>query len=83
MMTFAQDDLRQVMADIFGVAAETVNEDSSIDTLPDWDSLRHLNLILALEQKFQISFTEEETVEILNYQLIKMALEKHGVKFES
>ncbi len=81
MTTFMEEDIKRVMADIFGVDVQTVNENSSIDTLPDWDSLRHLNLILALEEKFQISFSEEETIEILNYKLIKIALEKHGVKF--
>ena len=74
--------LRQVMADVFHIAPETVGDDTSVDTVEKWDSLTHLNLILALEQEFDVSFTEEEAVESLNYALVKMALEAHGIKFE-
>ena len=49
--------------------------------MEQWDSLRHLNLVLALEAEFDISFTEEQTVEILNYPLIRIVLEEHGIAF--
>lgn len=74
--------LKQVMADVFHVPAERVGDDTSVDTVEKWDSVTHLNLILALEQEFGVSFSEEETVESLNYPLVKMALEAHGIKFE-
>ena len=53
-----------------------------MDIVEKWDSLNHLNLVLALEEAFDISFTEEQTIEILNYPLIKMVLQDHGVTFE-
>jgi len=59
----------------------TIDETASVDTVSKWDSLNHLNLVLALEQQFNISLTEEQTVEILNYQLIKAVLKEHGVHF--
>lgn len=58
-----------------------IDDDTSVDTVEAWDSLRHLNLVLAIEQEFDISFTEEQTIEILNYPLIKMILEEHQVRF--
>jgi hypothetical protein len=39
--------------------------------------------VLALEESFGVSFTEEETVEILNYELIRIVLAGHGVDFAS
>ena len=48
---------------------------------PAWDSLRHMNLVLALEEAFGIAFTPEQTVEILNFPLIKEVLKEHGVEF--
>ena len=71
--------LRQVMADVFGLNPDDIRPDASIDTIEAWDSLKHLNLVLALEERFEISFTEEETVEILNYELIRTVLGEHGV----
>jgi acyl carrier protein len=73
--------LRQVMADVFGLAPEAITEDASIDSIDAWDSLKHLNLVLALEERFAVSFTEQETVEILNYELIRTVLSEHGVEF--
>lgn len=73
--------LKKVLGNVFNIAEDTVNEETSIDTVESWDSLKHLELVLALEAKFNISLTEEETTEILNYNLIKMTLEKHGITF--
>ena len=74
--------LKNVLADVFKIEAKTIGEDTSVDIVEKWDSLNHLNLVLALEEAFDISFTEEQTIEILNYPLIKMVLQEHGVTFE-
>ena len=80
-MTYSENDLKQVMADVFRAPVKSITADSSIDTVASWDSLTHLNLILALEERFNVSFTEDETIEMLNYRLIKMTLEGHGASF--
>ena len=81
MMPSNEDRLKQVLSDVLNIEASSIDDDSSVDTVEEWDSLRHLNLVLAIEQEFDISFTEEQTVEILNYPLIKMILEEHQVSF--
>ena len=63
--------LKQVLAGIFDIDVETINETTSIDTIEEWDSLRHLYLVLALEAEFDITLTEEQTIEILSYPQIK------------
>lgn len=74
--------LKKVLSDVFKVDAGMVNDDSSVDNIERWDSLNHLNLILALELEFNVSFSEEQTVEIMSYPLIKIALQEHGVMFK-
>ena len=74
--------LKQVLADVFKIDIQTINNETSVDNVEKWDSLNHLNLVLALEEAFDISFTEEQTIEILNYPLIKLVLQEHGVTFE-
>mgnify|MGYP001589064615 FL=1 len=81
-MEFKEEELKQVLSDVFNISRDSVGEDTSIDTVEMWDSLKHLELVLALEQKFNVTFTHEETTEILNYNLIRMILEKHGVKLK-
>jgi acyl carrier protein len=73
--------LKTTMADVFGVGPESIGEDSSMDTVDEWDSTRHLNLVLALENSFSLSLSEEQVVEIISYPLIKLVLNEHGVLF--
>ena len=42
------------MAAVFLLAAESLPDDSAIDEVPEWDSLRHLELMLALEMEFGV-----------------------------
>ena len=74
--------LKQVLSDVFDVPVTSVTDDSSPDNIEAWDSLNHLKLVLALESEFDVSFTEEQTVEIVSVQLIKLVLAELGVTFE-
>lgn len=60
----------EIIARTLGVPAGTVNADSSPDTIVQWDSLKQINLVLALEQEFGLSFSEEQIVEMLSAGII-------------
>ena len=81
-MRVGEDKLKQILADVFDIDAGAVDDTTSVDTVKEWDSLKHLNLVLALEQQFNITFSVEQTVEILNYPLIKAVLGEHGISFK-
>ena len=66
--------LKQVMATVFGVGIDEINEDSSMDSIACWDSLRHMNLVLALENEFDIVVPDEDAANITSYKLIKLVL---------
>jgi acyl carrier protein len=66
----------KVMSLVFEVPVETLNEDSSSDTIGTWDSLKHLNLILALEEEFNVEIPDEEVGNLMNYKLIKLVIEE-------
>lgn len=51
---------RQVVADTFGLSADEVPDSVSPATLPAWDSLHHLTLIVGLEDQFRVAYTSEE-----------------------
>jgi acyl carrier protein len=71
--------LKQVMATMLNVDASTLNEDSSMDNIPSWDSLRHMNLVLALEEEFKVTIPDEDAGNITSYKLVKMVLNDLGV----
>ena len=48
-----------------------INENSSSDNVTNWDSIGHLNLILALEEEFNISIPDDMVGNLVNYKLIE------------
>jgi acyl carrier protein len=54
------EQIREIASHIFGVDAAVITTDSSPETVEGWDSERHLNLILAVEQHFDLEFVPEE-----------------------
>jgi acyl carrier protein len=66
--------LRTVMSAILKVSAEEINEQSSMDSIESWDSLQHMNLILALEEEFRVSIPDEDAANITSFKLIRAVL---------
>jgi len=66
------------MATMLNVNASIINEDSSMDNVPSWDSLRHMNLVLALEEEFKVTIPDEDAGNITSYKLIKLVLNDLG-----
>lgn len=68
--------LKQVMATVLGVPVAEIGPDASQDTLKSWDSLKHMNLVLALEQAFGVQIPDEDAADITSYALIKLVLQE-------
>lgn len=66
--------IKQVMSAVFEVPLESITDDASSDTIENWDSLRHLNLILALEEEFGVTIPDEEVGNLVNYKLIELVV---------
>ena len=64
----------EVISKVMKVPIEKLSIDSSPDTLEEWDSLSHINLIMSLEDEFNIQFSEEQIIEMLNVELIILTI---------
>jgi acyl carrier protein len=62
------------MATVLRVPADSINDDTSMDTVEGWDSLKHMNLVLAIEEEFKVSIPDEDAANITSYPLIKLVL---------
>ena len=60
MKASVQDDIRLIAGDLFSVPAAQIHADSSPETIENWDSVQHLSLVLAVEEKFGVQFSPEE-----------------------
>ena len=66
-----EDRIKNIMSAVFEIPEEQIKDNSSPDTIESWDSLKHMNLIIALEEEFEVEFTDNEIYEMMNYTLIK------------
>jgi acyl carrier protein len=69
-----EDRIKKVMSDVLNIDVSLINNESSPDNIENWDSLKHMNLIVALEEEFEIEFDDEEIVDSMNYTLIVIIL---------
>jgi len=81
VMVTNENKLKNLIAKVLKTNVELITEDSSPDTIESWDSLAHMNLVVALEESFEIELTDDQVIEILSYKLIKIVLMEQGVKF--
>ena len=71
--------LYKILSQVLNIPIEQINSESSPDTISEWDSLKHMNLVLTIEQEFDIQFTEEQIIEMLNVALIVETLKEHQI----
>ena len=74
-MNDVENKIKSIMSTIFDISSSEIDDKSSSDTISNWDSLKHMNLVYALEEEFDIVFSDKEIVELLNFKLIKLILE--------
>ena len=80
-MSLADQKLKEVLARVFDVEVAEISETASNDTVERWDSLRHMNLIIAIEEEFGVEFSGDQVADSINYKLIRIVLQEHGVSF--
>ena len=71
--------LKKIMNGLFGVKEEDVNDDMSTKNVEDWDSLRHMCLIVAIEEAYKVKFTAGDIVSMVSVKEIKRVLRDRGV----
>ena len=72
------DRLRSVMAAVFGIDASAVSDETSPETFGGWDSISHIQLIMALEAEFGIRFEPGEIPQLTSLKQIRDRLGASG-----
>ncbi len=71
--------IEEVVAKVFKVDVSEVTDLSSKETLAEWDSMGHLSLVMSLEERFRVSLSIADAMEMTSVQHIKRILKEYGV----
>ena len=71
--------LQELMSSIFGVSRDEIDYETNQDSIEAWDSLMHFNLIVAIEEEWEITFPIEEIGYLTTFKLIALSLKEQIV----
>jgi len=59
-------EINRIFKDIFDDESIEVSDDTNADDIEDWDSLEQINILVAIEKKFNIKFTIRDVESLEN-----------------
>jgi len=65
-----EDKLKQVFKELFKIEPGDFSEDLDVNSVAGWDSMNHLNLIISLEESFNVSFSTDEVIQMTSVKSI-------------
>ncbi|QSZ66987.1 acyl carrier protein [Methanofollis aquaemaris] len=72
-----QQRIEKIFCDVIGVRESDLSDDISYNSYELWDSLKHLELVAALEEAFGITLEMEEIVEMEDFGRVKGVVFSH------
>ena len=69
-MDNVKDRLFAVMVDVFQVDKSEINNETSPETTTEWDSLKHMLLLMAIEEEFEFRLTDDEMTQCISSESI-------------
>lgn len=70
--------IAELVADALGLEPSEVGLDATSESLAEWDSLRHLDVVLAVEQRFGIALTPEDIARGRSVRLLAALVRDRG-----
>ena len=73
------DRVETLLAEILQVPRSKITDDLAMKDVDAWDSLKHMELIVALEEAFNIQLTFDEIIAMQSVREIKRVTAERGV----
>ncbi len=77
------DTLKSAFADGLGIAPDADIENLQYRGIPQWDSIAHLQLVMEIENAFEVMLPTEDVIDLSSFEKAKEILQKHGVDLSS
>ena len=66
--------LEKLLKETFQI--DKISLDFSMDDIPEWDSFKHIELIIAIEKELKIKLEHTDTIEMVSIPIIKSKILK-------
>jgi acyl carrier protein len=70
-----KEEIKQIIAEILEISVNDLNDESSSQNTNNWDSLNHMNIIFAIEEKLDVAFDDEEIMHLTSIAKILNSIE--------
>jgi acyl carrier protein len=71
--------LDQLIASVLRIELSLVSSETTMQTTPQWDSLKHMELIMAIEQQYNLVLEPDEIASMTGVSAIRDVLNARGV----
>ena len=69
------EDIKKLVSEVLNIPIESINNNSSINDIIEWDSLSHMTIIINLEKALSIQFSGEDITEMTSIASIKKTID--------
>lgn len=66
-----------IVSNILNIKRSKITENSGINTIEEWDSLKHMQIISAIEEEYKIEFSEEQLIKSNNVKKLINSIKKN------
>lgn len=73
---FFMDRVRKILAETFRVSLNDITDNTSIEEIDTWDSLTHIEMVVALESQLGLEFDGDEIAEMISVEMIEKIIKE-------
>ncbi|GGC07650.1 acyl carrier protein [Marinobacterium zhoushanense] len=74
--------LYEVFSTALNIPLEEVHEDLKYNSIPQWDSVAHMTLIAALEDRFDVMLDTDDIIDMNSVSKAVEILSRYGIDFQ-
>ena len=71
--------IAKVFSEVLGVSTDSITDATSPDNTPQWDSMAAMNLVVAIEDEFDVRLSTGEIMSMRTVALVKKVLAAKGI----
>jgi len=75
-----ENKIKKLIGSILGINESSLTDTYVFKDSPRWDSMKFVELILAIEEEFKLRLSSDEIISMTSYGQIKSILAKKGIQ---